>query len=63
MVIAYTDGKQLKNILCVEKDIVYGHYSDPSFANARGIAKCCEGKQETCGGYHWEWTDREENWY
>jgi hypothetical protein len=47
---------QAKKVICIETGIVYKSTKDAQRKtgfNRAGITQCCNGKQETCGSYHW----------
>lgn len=47
-----------KAVRCIETGIVYYGASETQRQiglRGSGVSMCCCGKQETCGGYHWEY--------
>ncbi len=53
-------GKTTKRVLCVEPNFVYdsiGEASESVKIDRSGIGKCCQGRQKTCGGYHWKYVN------
>lgn len=49
-----------KKICCVETGIVYESTREverKTGLNHSSISKCCNGKQKTVGGYHWEYVN------
>lgn len=47
-----------KSVRCVETGVVYSglpEASEKTRCDKTGICLCCNGKQKTCGGYHWEY--------
>ncbi len=54
-------GANNKRVRCVETGIIYPSISDAfrkTHINCIGMA--CNGKQETAGGYHWEFVDEDK---
>ena len=52
-----------KSVVCIETGEVF--LSQKEAGQSKGIAHqhicdCCKGKNQTCGGYHWRYTSREE---
>ena len=49
-----------KKVRCIETGIVYSSISEASRQtgiNIGSISQCCNGKQKTAGGFHWEFVD------
>ena len=47
-----------KQVMCIETGVVYPSTMEVERElgyDHRGISKCCKGKYNTCGGYHWEY--------
>ena len=54
------DYSQGFKVLCVETGIVYNSTKKAARETGLqqdGIWKCCVGKRNTCGGYHWKYVD------
>lgn len=54
--------RKRKQVRCIETDIIYESVREAGkILNCEpgNIIKCCKGKQKTCGGYHWEYVDKE----
>ena len=54
-------GKFSKKVRCIETNIIYSSIGEAANAinkDVSGIGKCCNGKQKTCGGYHWEFVNQ-----
>lgn len=52
--------KTSKKILCVEKNIIFKSINEACRVmnlHRQNISKCCNGKRETTGGYHWKFID------
>lgn len=52
-----------KTVICEEKDMVFYTIklaASYTGATSAGIAKCCNGRQQTSGGYHWHEATEEE---
>ena len=53
-------------VKCVETGVEYAGPTEAAKTmfndnkKRKGIVKCCKGKQHTCGGYHWEYVDKED---
>lgn len=60
----YCSGSKHLPIRCVETGKVYLNYADAAtscgLTVGDSISKCCKGKLETAGGYHWEYI-KEDN--
>lgn len=54
-------GKALsKSVRCIETGVIYYGIAEASRQtgfNKSGIWMCCNGRQETCHGYHWEFVN------
>ena len=49
-----------KSVTCVETGKVYRTAHEAAKENGldfSSVCKCCRGKSNTCGGYHWKWTE------
>ena len=49
--------KRSKKVICVETGVVYTSIAEAARVNnlfENHIGRCCNGKQGTTGGYHWE---------
>lgn len=49
-----------KQVICVETGVIYESMSEAQRQTGlwcTHISRCCNGKQETCGGYHWTYTN------
>lgn len=54
--------RKRKQVRCIETDIIYESVREAGKilnCNPGNILKCCKGKRKTCGGYHWEYVDKE----
>lgn len=52
--------KKSKQVKCLETGIVYlslGDIQRKFGFSQSNICKCCNGKRNTCGGYHWRYVD------
>lgn len=52
------------NVYCVELDKIYNDATDAGkelSIDSSGILKCCKGERKTCGGYHWNFINLENN--
>lgn len=52
-------GKQ-KRVICIETNEVFNSIIDAeqkTKANKNSIIRCCKGKGQTAGGYHWKYVD------
>ena len=51
-------GKQ-KAVICIETGQVFKHASEATewCGISGGISRCCKGKRQMCGGYHWKYYD------
>lgn len=55
--VAAHKGKGLKRVLCVELNKIFNSLQEAQKETAidySGISKCCHGRANTAGGYHWE---------
>lgn len=55
--VAIKRGKQVR---CIDTNIVYCSIAEASRetgVDSNGISRCCMGKQNIAGGYHWEYVD------
>lgn len=53
-----------KPVLCVETGVVYPSAKEAgrqTVVHRTTIIKCCRGKQNTAGGYHWQYAENNEN--
>lgn len=54
------NNNRSKKVLCVETNVIYLSTYEVQrklgFRN-QGISMCCNGKLNTCGGYHWMYVD------
>lgn len=54
----YNNIKKSKPVMCIETGIIYPSSMEVQrqfgFANG-SISQCCNGKRQTCCGYHWKW--------
>jgi group I intron endonuclease len=51
-----------KSVTCVETGKVYRTAHEAAKENGldfSSVCKCCRGKSNTCGGYHWKWTEED----
>lgn len=54
----YILEKKRKKTLCIEMNIIYNSLKEASIKtniNISCISECCNGKQQTAGGYHWKY--------
>lgn len=52
--------KEYKSVLCVETGEVFKsakYAAEFCGKHASNISHCCNGRQQTCGGYHWKYAD------
>ena len=53
-----TGGKNpnSKKVRCIETNYIFDSITEAEkWLGKHGIGSCCRSKQETCGGYHWEY--------
>ena len=53
-------GKTAKPVRCIETGVIFNSVSEAGEFIGRcisGIIACCAGRQDTCGGYHWEYVN------
>lgn len=55
----YGSARKGKTILCIETGKIYHSTREAARAvgvkSSNNIAKCCNGKRNICGGYHWRY--------
>lgn len=56
--------KMCKPVVCVETGVIYNGVQEIARLlglSASHITACCKGKRKTCGGYHWEYANKEDD--
>ena len=51
-------------VYCIELELVFADATDAGKhfnIDSSGILKCCRGERKTCGGYHWQFINLENN--
>lgn len=51
-----TNNTKKKKVICIENGLIFDSLQEASDyigIAKQSISKCCNGKQKTCGGYHW----------
>lgn len=49
---------QSKPVRCVETGVCYNSIAEVERLGIYNLAKCLKGRQETAGGYHWEYVEK-----
>lgn len=61
----YKQHSNGRSVLCIETGQVYPSAREAARNIGRahtGIISTCNGKQQTCGGYHWQYYELDEEW-
>ena len=56
--------RNMCNVYCIELDKIFNDATEAGKIlglDSSGILKCCRGERKTCGGYHWEFINLENN--
>lgn len=49
-----------RNVLCVETGEIFNSVKEAEvWCGKKGVSGCCNGKQQTAGGYHWKFYEKE----
>ena len=56
--------RNLNNVYCIELDRIFNDATEAAKQlniDSSAILKCCRGERKTCGGYHWNFINLENN--